>query len=206
MKSIAIMGASGHCKVVADIARLNGYDEIVFVDKNPECDKFGEYHVADEDTDLDYYLDNNYDFIVGIGDGKIRRKVQENLEALGADIVSLVHPKAVVAHDTTIGQGTVVMAGAVINPGTTIGKGCIINTSASVDHDNVVGDYVHISVGAHTAGTVKVGDNCWCGIGSIISNNIDVCEDVFLCAGTVVVKNIEKPGKYAGVPARFVPF
>ncbi|SDB56066.1 transferase hexapeptide (six repeat-containing protein) [Pseudobutyrivibrio sp. YE44] len=206
MKSIAIMGASGHCKVVADIALLNGYDDIVFIDKNPEIDMLGEYPVADEDTDLDYYLQHHYDFVVGIGDGKIRRKVQEHLEEMGADIVTLIHPAATVAYDVTIGEGTVIMAGAVINPGTAIGKGCIINTSASVDHDNVIGDYVHVSVGSHTAGTVKVGDNCWLGIGSIVSNNIDLCEDVFLCAGTVVVKNIEKPGKYAGVPARFVPF
>ncbi|CBK75242.1 sugar O-acyltransferase, sialic acid O-acetyltransferase NeuD family [Butyrivibrio fibrisolvens 16/4] len=205
MKSIAIMGASGHCKVVADLALLNGYDDIVFIDKNPEIDMLGEYPVADEDTDLDYYLEHHYDFVVGIGDAKIRRKVQKNLEEMGADIVSLVHPAATVAYDVQIGAGTVVMAGAVINPSTVIGKGCIINTSASVDHDNVIGDYCHISVGAHTAGTVNMGDNCWLGIGGIVSNNIDICADTFICAGGVVVKNITKPGKYAGIPARIVP-
>lgn len=205
MKSIAIMGASGHCKVVADIALLNGYDDIVFIDKNPEIDMLGEYPVADEDTDLEYYIQHHYDFVVGIGDAKIRRKVQEELEELGADIVSLIHPSAAVAYDVEIGIGTVVMAGAVVNPGSTIGKGCIINTSSSVDHDNVIGDYTHISVGAHTAGTVNMGDNCWLGIGSIVSNNIDICSGVFICAGGVVVKNIRKPGKYAGVPVRFVP-
>ena len=136
---------------------------------------------------------------------KIRRNVQESLEDMGADIVSLVHPAATVAYDVQIGAGTVVMAGAVINPSTVIGKGCIINTSASVDHDNVIGDYCHISVGAHTAGTVNMGDNCWLGIGGIVSNNIDICADTFICAGGVVVKNITKPGKYAGIPARIVP-
>ena len=35
MKKIAIIGASGHGKVVADIARLNQYQEIVFLDDNP---------------------------------------------------------------------------------------------------------------------------------------------------------------------------
>ncbi len=202
MKSIAIMGASGHCKVLADIALLNGYDDIVFIDKNPEIDMLAEYPVADEDTDLEYYIEHNYDFIVGIGDGNIRAKVQNKLEEQGANIVTLIHPAATVAYDVTIGKGSVVMAGAVINPGTTIGKGCIINTSASVDHDNVIGDYVHISVGAHTAGTVVMGNNCWLGIGSIISNNITVCDDVFFGAGSVVVRNIEKAGSYIGVPAR----
>ncbi len=202
MKSIAIMGASGHCKVVADIALLNGYDDIVFIDKNPQIDMLGEYPVADEDTDLDLYIGKKYDFIVGIGDAGIRRKVQEKLESKGVNIVTLVHPSAVVAYDVTIGKGTVVMANAVINPGTTVGNGCIINTCASVDHDNIIGDYVHISVGAHTAGTVHVGDNVWMGIGSIVSNNLNICADAFICAGAVVVKNIEVAGKYAGYPAR----
>ena len=31
-KKIVIIGASGHGKVIADIARLNGYEEILFLD------------------------------------------------------------------------------------------------------------------------------------------------------------------------------
>ena len=202
MKSIAIMGASGHCKVIAEIALDNGYDDIVFVDSNPTIDMLGEYPVADEDTDLDNFINANYDFIVGIGDAKIRRKVQDKLLAKGANLVSLIHPNATVAYDVEIGVGTVVMAQAVINPGTKIGAGCIINTSASVDHDNTIGDYVHISVGAHTAGTVAIGDNSWLGIGAVVSNNLSICSDCTIGAGAVVVKNIIKAGTYVGVPAQ----
>ena len=68
MKSIAIMGASGHCKVIAEIALEEGYDNIVFVDLNPTIDMLGEYPVADEDTDLDNFINEKYDFIVGIGE------------------------------------------------------------------------------------------------------------------------------------------
>ena len=32
MKKLTIIGASGHGKVVADIASLNGYEEIEFLD------------------------------------------------------------------------------------------------------------------------------------------------------------------------------
>lgn len=38
-----IIGASGHGKIVADIARKNGYTEIVFLDDNEElshCDSY----------------------------------------------------------------------------------------------------------------------------------------------------------------------
>ena len=202
MKSIAIMGASGHCKVIAEIALEEGYDNIVFVDLNPTIDMLGEYPVADEDTDLDNFINEKYDFIVGIGDAKIRRKLQEKLISKGANVVTLVHPSAVIAYDAKIGVGTVVMAGAVVNPGTTVGDGVIINTCASVDHDNMIGDYAHISVGAHTAGTVAIGDNTWLGIGAVVSNNLSICSNCVIGAGAVVVKNIIKEGTYVGVPAK----
>ena len=32
LKKLIIIGASGHGKVVADIAKMNGYEEIVFLD------------------------------------------------------------------------------------------------------------------------------------------------------------------------------
>ena len=202
MKSLAIMGASGHGKVVADIARLNGYENIIFVDANSELESLGQYQVMLEDDFVAQFDPSEYDVFVGIGNAAIRRKLQEKFESLGATIPTLIHPNATVADDVKIDSGTVIMAGAVVNPGTTIGKGCIINTCASVDHDNIIGDFAHISVSAHTAGTVVIGDNVWMGIGSIVSNNLSICADAFICAGAVVVKNIEVAGKYAGYPAR----
>ena len=44
MRKLAIIGASGHGKVIADIARKNGYKEIVFLDDNENiqvCGKHG---------------------------------------------------------------------------------------------------------------------------------------------------------------------
>ena len=43
MKKLIIIGASGHGKVIADIAVKNGYDDIVFLDDNDritECAGF----------------------------------------------------------------------------------------------------------------------------------------------------------------------
>lgn len=189
---LTIVGASGHGRVVADIARLCGYDEIVFLDDDPgatEC--AGWPVVGDTRTPVDG------DAFVAIGNAAVRRRLSEGLEP-----VTLVHPDAVVAQDVTIGRGTVVMAGAVINPGTTIGDGCIVNTCASVDHDCVVGDFAHVSVGAHLCGTVSVGEDTWVGAGAVVSNNVTVCADVTIGAGAVVVNDIEDEGTYVGVPAR----
>ncbi|MDD6022896.1 MAG: acetyltransferase [Oscillospiraceae bacterium] len=199
MKKIAIIGASGHGKVVADIAKKNGYDEIVFLDDNSAVRECGGYPVVGKSV---LAGELGCDVFVGIGNAAVRQQMQEALEASGVSIPRLVHPRAVVADDAAIGAGTVIMAGAVVNSGTTVGKGCIINTCASVDHDCQLEDYVHVSVGAHLAGTVTVGQRTWIGIGAVVSNNLSIVGDCMLGAGTVVAKHIEEAGTYVGVPAR----
>lgn len=198
MKQLVIIGASGHGKVVADIAKKNEYSKIVFLDDNASLKECGGYPVVGNSSQA---VGQKCDTIVAIGNAAVRQKIQEALEASGVRIVSLVHPDAVIAESVGIGAGTVVMAGAVINPMTQIGKGCIINTCSSVDHDCVIGDYVHVSVGAHVAGSVHIGEKTWIGAGATVSNNVRICEHCMIGAGAVVVKNIAIEGTYKGVPA-----
>ena len=191
---LTILGASGHGKVIADIAALNGYDEIVFLDDNErliECN--GHPVVGRINSEVEG------DVFIAIGNTNVRERLSKNRSP-----IILIHPNAIVANGVEIGEGTVIMAGTVINPGVKIGRGCIVNTSSSVDHDCIIGDFVHISVGAHLCGMVNVRDKTWIGAGSTISNNINICGDCMIGAGTVVVKNIDVPGTYVGVPARMV--
>lgn len=200
MNNLVIVGASGHGKVIADIAEKVGYTDIVFLDDNPKVESCGIYKVVGGCKSALSY--KNADFIVAIGNTKVRRKIQSELIEMGLHIVSLIHPAAVIAPNVKIGVGTVIMAGAVINPCTEIGQGCIVNTCASVDHDCRIGDYVHVSVGAHVAGTVTIEDNTWIGAGATISNNIEIVADCMIGAGAVVVADIDEPGTYVGVPAK----
>lgn len=201
-KGLVIIGAGGHGKVIADIAKRSHYDPIVFLDDNDKASSCGDYPVAGR---VDRFIDYpDHDFVVAIGNPAIRRRVQTRLEEARLSVAALVHPNAVVAEDVRIGAGSVVMACAVINPGTVIGKGCIINTAASVDHDNQLADYVHVSVGARTAGTVLIGENTMLGAGAVVINNVSVCADCMIGAGAVVVGNIEEKGTYIGVPARLM--
>lgn len=200
MKKLGIIGASGHGKVVADIAKKMGcYQEIVFFDDNADGVQCGDYPVAGKSQDIFHF---ECDGFVAIGNALVRQRLQEEMEKRGIHVPVLIHPAAVVAEDVQILPGTAIMAGAVINPGSVIGKGCIVNTCASVDHDCKLNDYVHISVGAHLAGTVAVGEHTWIGIGAVVSNNLAVCENCMVGAGAVVINDIKESGTYVGVPAR----
>ena len=192
---LAIIGASGHGKVIADIAEKCGYQDIVFLDDDRRITECAGFPCVGS-TELLNQL-HDYDIIIAIGNARIRQYFMEKVKT-----VTLIHPNACISRRVEIGEGCVIMGGTVINSDTVIGKGCIINSGATVDHDNTLGDYVHISVGAHLAGTVSVGNRTWIGAGAIVSNNIDICGDCMVGAGAVVVKTIEKAGTYIGVPAR----
>ena len=197
MKQLLVIGASGHGKVVADIAKLNGYESILFFDDNESLKECGAYPVVGKTADVNSF---EGDVIVAIGNATIRERIQNSL--YGRNIPILIHPSAVIDSTAKLSEGTVVMAGAVINADAVIGKGCIINTCSSVDHDCTINDFVHVSVGAHIAGTVNVGDRTWIGIGAVVSNNVSICSDCMIGAGAVVVKDIDMEGTYVGVPAR----
>lgn len=199
MRKLAIIGASGHGKVVADIARKNGYSEIVFLDDDERIQECGGYLVIGKSSEAGAI---DADVIIGIGNAGVRKQIQESIP--DEKLVTLIHPDAVVAEDVVIGVGTVVMAGAVINPGTHIGKGCIINTCSSVDHDCIVDDFVHVAVGSHLCGTVNVGAGTWIGAGVTVSNNVFICHDCMIGAGAVIVNDIWESGTYVGVPAKRV--
>ena len=192
---LIIIGASGHGKVIADIAVKNGYHDIVFLDDNETVKTCAGYPVVGKASDaIRLYGDK----IVAIGDARIRKEIQSKL----SNVVTLIHPQAIISRRVEIGMGSVVMAGAVINSDTIIGKGVIVNTGSSIDHDCWIGDFSHISVGAHVAGTVSIGNSSWIGAGATVINDVNICGECMIGAGTVVINNIEESGTYIGVPAK----
>ena len=194
MQKLTIIGASGHGKVVADIAKLNGYDAIQFLDDDSNIVHCGGNPVVGR---TDNAVDG--DVFVAIGNADIRVQLSKNRK-----LITLIHPNAVIAEDVEIGEGSVIMAGVVINAGAKIGRGCIINTSSSIDHDCVVGDYCHIAVGAHVCGTAVVGERTWIGAGATVINNVNICGGCTIGAGAVVIRNIETKGTYVGVPVKMI--
>lgn len=203
-KKLLIIGASGHGKVVADIAlSLGKWEEIAFLDDDKSIKKSLGLEVIGTSVKIAGYIDE-YDMFVAIGNNEIRKKLYMKLEQLGASIPVLVHPSAVIGKEVTIDKGTVVMAGVVINCSTTIGKGCIINTGATIDHDSEIGEFVHISPGVNIAGTVKIGESSWIGAGGIVINDVNITNNSIVGAGAVVIEDIKDSGTYVGVPARRV--
>jgi sugar O-acyltransferase (sialic acid O-acetyltransferase NeuD family) len=202
-KQLAILGASGHGKVVGDSALEIGWEKLVFFDDgdaNPS--RVSEWPV---EGGFDALLGRHPDFagvVVAIGNNRVRLSKTRALMSAGAAVVSLVHPKSYVSRTASVSLGCVVFAGAVVQPGARLGSACIVNTGATVDHDCVLADGVHICPGAHLAGGVSVGECAWVGVGSSVRQYVSIGADAVVGAGAAVVSDVAAGVTVVGVPAR----
>lgn len=199
---LIIIGASGHGKVVAEIAELTGqYNHIYFMDDFSDKKTFHGYKNLGSAKRIVQHKDKA-DFFVAIGDNTVRKNKLGALIKEGYSISTIIHPNAIISNTAHIGKGTVVMAGVIVNASSKIGIGCIINTKSSIDHDCILKDYTHVSPGTTIAGNVSIGEGCWIGAGGTISNNLTITDGTIVGAGALVIRNISKNGVYIGVPTK----
>ena len=201
MKKLIIIGAGGNGKVVYDIAKLNGYDDIKFIDDIFFNKKYP-YEIIGNISILEKKEFQEWDYAVAIGDCYARKKYSLLLKQKKLNQPILIHPSAIIDKTVVIGAGTVVMANVVINAFSSIGQNCIINTSSSIDHDCIIKSFTHIAPGVNISGSTIVGEYCWIGTGANVINNISIFDNVYIGAGTTIIKDIKEPGKYVGLPLR----
>ena len=189
-KSIAIIGAGGHGKVVGEIAELCQFNVIDFYDDEFIKENKFQYPILGTTKELENKFKNYNFFFVAIGDNHFRYEKIEWLKSFNLEITNLIHPSSVVSKYSSLGKGICIMANAVINPGTNVGDGVIINTASSIDHDCIIEDFVHISPGSKLSGSVKVGKFTHIGTGSSIHPGINIGKNVKMGIGSRVYKDV----------------
>ncbi len=201
-RSLAIVGAGGHGRVVADCAEALGWDWIEFFDDKDVGTASGPWPVVGVVEALFERVGDYDGVVVGIGGNRARLERHRALAGRGAAMATLIHPGATVSRHARIEAGTVVFASAVVSFGAVIGQACIINTGATVDHDDRLADGVHLSPGAHLGGGAKVGECSWIGLGASVREGVTIGRDVIIGAGAAVVAAAYDDMMLVGVPAR----
>lgn len=204
MEKIVLVGGGGHAKVVIDAIRKSGdFDIYGIVDPSLDAgERVLGIKVIGKDSVLPRLfkegVKNAFIGVGSIGDCGIRKRIYGQLEKIGFELPVIVHQRATIAEDVTIGEGTFVAAGAVINAGTILGRNAIINTSSSVDHDCVIGDFVHIAPGATLSGGIRVGDETHIGTGAKIIQSLNIGRNCLIGAGVTVRHNLRNGEKHYG--------
>jgi sugar O-acyltransferase (sialic acid O-acetyltransferase NeuD family) len=204
---VLIWGAGGHAAVVADILMQDTRYRIEgFIDEADPAPRavLGLTVLGGREAVERAAANGVRHAVVGIGDCAVRLTLSAWLQERGFELVSAVHPRAVLAGSSSVGPGTMVGAGAVVGVRATLGSAVIVNTRASVDHDCVIADGVHVCPGATLAGGVRVGKGAWIGAGATVIDGVSIGPGAVIGAGAVVVRDVESGVVAHGVPARVV--
>jgi sugar O-acyltransferase (sialic acid O-acetyltransferase NeuD family) len=206
-RKLIVFGASGHAKVVIEIARSCGYVPAAVLDDDPglKGTSFAGVEVAGGKEALPGLLTQGLRYtVVAIGANHARSRVAAWLAEQGCLFPVLVHERAWVSPTASLGSGTVVMPGAIINADAVVGQHVIVNTSASIDHDCVIHDAVHIAPGVHLCGGVEIGARTLIGVGASVIPCKKIGADAVIGGGSAVVTDINAEAVVGGSPAHYL--
>jgi acetyltransferase EpsM len=197
---IVIVGAGAQGRIVADILQSAGNPPVAFVDDTPSLHGtsiLGVPVIGASCAEIDHDA-----IIVAIGDNHLRRVVTERLTGSGERLASAIHPFTSIARSATIGDGSMISAGAIVLPRAVLGRGVLLNTKASVDHDTIVGDFAHVSAGGTVGANCRIGEETLIALGASVVSQCTVGARTVIGGGAVVVRDIRDDVIAFGVPAR----
>lgn len=197
---ITLFGASGHGKVILDILQEAGEEIHVLYDDHPKQSHLLGVPVLHSSQRIP---NSSEVILISIGNNKVRKRLSMELNGR---FTKAIHPSAIISKHSSIGEGSVVMAGVKINPDAEIGKHCILNTGALIEHDCHIGDFAHISPGVSLAGNVSIGEGTHVGIGAAVIQGINIGKWATIGAGAVIINNIPDYAVVVGNPGKVIKF
>lgn len=208
-RSVIVIGAGGHARVVADALLCAGVNVLGFTDADASL--WGHallgLPVLGSDAVLAHHDPRTVALANGLGmidarSATLRRRVQEKLASNGWTFTGVRHPSAIVSPRAQLSFDSQVLAGAVVQTGASIGAGTIINTRAVIEHDVTLGDWSHVAPGAVVCGDVQIGDSTHVGAGATVRQSLHVGSRCLIGLGAAVVSNQIDGACTVGVPAR----
>ncbi|MFB8304612.1 NeuD/PglB/VioB family sugar acetyltransferase [Kitasatospora purpeofusca] len=141
-------------------------------------------------------------YLVGIADPAVRQRLSALLDGLGAKPFTLVHPRALIAPDTLLGPGCLVMGGAYVSSSVRLGAHSQVHYNATVGHDTVFGERVTVYPGGNVSGAVLLADGATVGSNAVVLQGRKIGAGAFVGAAAVVTRDVAPGEVVVGSPAR----
>lgn len=205
----ALWGSAGHAKVLADLIRQLGGTVVALFDREDVSPAIiGVPLFVGEDALESWLRQSEHTSMpagavaIGGARGEDRLHRLNAMRAAGLSTPSLVHPRATLSADASIGDGCQILAGANVAAGARLGRGCIVNHQANVDHECLLGDGVHLAPGANLCGCIQIGNYSMIGAGATILPRVQIGAGAIVGAGAVVTCDVAPGAVVVGNPAR----
>ncbi|WP_374028795.1 NeuD/PglB/VioB family sugar acetyltransferase [Bdellovibrio bacteriovorus] len=188
MKDLYLIGAGGHCASCIDVIRATGVFNIrgIFDLAEKVGSTLNGVPIIGTDADLPKYINKKAFFLITVGQIKtpqLRKKIFQQLVDLGAQLATVISPRAYVSASASIGEGTIVLHDALVNANAIIGVNCIVNTKSLIEHDSVVGSHCHVSTAAVINGGCNVQEGSFIGSNAVLKEGLKVAANSVLSAG-----------------------
>jgi sugar O-acyltransferase (sialic acid O-acetyltransferase NeuD family) len=205
-RALYLLGCGGHGRVVLDCLKACGLSVRGIIDSALTRGALIDGVAVEGGDEVLAQLDPGVVALcIGVGSmpGKPRRaELFAACRERGFEVLSLLHPSAVIAPRHVFGAGVQVLAGAVLQTGVQLGDNVIVNTRASIDHDCVIANDVMIGPGAVLCGQVRLAEAAYVGAGAVILPATHIGVRAVVGAGAVVMRNVAAGTTVAGNPAR----
>lgn len=201
LPALVVLGAGGHGRAVAELARLCGHAVVGFLDASPPSATVDGLPVWPESIVQAGVLPADAGGVVfGVGDNEARAALMARHARFPQP--SLVHPRAIISPSAVIAEGAVILPGAVVHTGAQVGRGAIVNSGAVVEHHCILGEASHVAPGAVLCGGARLGDRALVGAGAVVTPQRVIGMAAVVGAGAVVVADVPDGAVVSGVPAR----
>ena len=202
--NIIIVGAGGHGRVCADVARRAGRNVTAFCDPafSQATEILGIPVLANSERELFDDWPDATELFVAIDDNARRLAIASDAWRRGIPLAVLIDPSAVISPSATLGDGVIAMPGVVVNAEAFVGRAALINTSAIVEHSARVGQGAHLGPGACLTGDTAVGARSFVGARATLLPGVHIGDDVSVGARAVVTRDAGDRSRLVGVPAR----
>jgi len=207
MTEIAIYGAGGFGREVNLIIQQlikKGYPFhfLGFFDDEDKSAEFGKLYLGN--TEKLNSWERPISIALAIGDGKIRKNVNNRIKNPKVDYCKVISPHAIFNDIINIGKGSIICAGANLTTNISLGDFSVVNLNATIGHDCRLANFCSVMPGANLAGEVKLHECAFVGSGANILNGVEMGECSVLGAGAVLTKNLEAHNTAIGVPAKTI--
>ena len=205
-KKILVFGAGEFGSLISNI--IYYYDNIDIVaygdDSHSRIGKKIEgVSIYNMDGLIEFSNKNNISKVIcAIGNNKIRSEKYNFFKNNGFELISLVHPKALIDSRVQFGDNVIIEMGTAIHTSSKIGNNVFLGGDALIGHHNIIGDHILIGGNVSLGGSVKIKDYVSIGVGASVKPGIVIGEGAVVGVGAAVIKNVDPHTTVVGVPAK----